>query len=74
MDCGLGKSYLNPLGLIPDPLENSAHSLAEINFPSFLIAQQIKKLYSFLCASNKDLDILVNIILVILSFNLRIFN
>ena len=63
---GFGKSYLKVLGFKPGPLENNSHSLDEIDFAFFLISQQIKKENNFLCASNRALEMLVNITLVIL--------
>lgn len=71
---GLGSTSLKPLGFIPDPLEKSIHYLDVIAFESLLIAQQIKKAYSFLWTSKRDLEMLVNMIFVMLSFNLRILS
>jgi len=45
---GQGKIYLNPLGLIPDPLEKSSHSFSVIFLDYLFIAEHIKKAYSFL--------------------------
>ena len=51
---------------MPAPLENKLHSFWLMVLFYLLMAQQIKKAYNFLCTSNKDLEILVNIILVML--------
>lgn len=62
------------LGFNPGPFENKFHYLNEI-WPAFLlIEEQIKKEYSFLWASNRALEMFVNITFVILSFNFFILN
>jgi len=71
---GLGYDSLKVLGVIPAPLVNKFHSLVEIELACLLIAQQMRKEYSFLWDSKREREILVNIIFVILSFNLRIFS
>ena len=72
MESGFGSCSLKFLGLIPGPLENKFYCRSNIA-PDFLkILEHLKNEDSFLCASNKLLDILVNIVFVRLYFSFLI--